>query len=381
MFTNSSIPYLDSSRPIPLCLIPPNGILGSDTSTLFTETIPRLPPEWEPHEATWLVWPQNSNDWPGKFGSIKWVYSEIIKNLVHYEKLRILVDSEKVKKSAEFTLNKPGIYSDQIEFYIIKTDRSWIRDSGPMFVTKDRVPIILNFRFNAWAKYKNWEYDNKVPSGISSVLGVSKLDLADGGNGLVLEGGSIDVNGSGTLITTAQCLLNNQTQVRNTGFQRKDYEELFRRNFGIKNILWLGKGIEGDDTNGHVDNLCRFVNRSTVALCVEDNADDINYVPLKENLDRISGMRLENGSGIDVVKLPMPSPVYFDNDRLPASYANFYIANSVVLVPTYNDPEDKHALGIISELFPDRRVVGINCIDLIWGLGAIHCLTKEQPLT
>ena len=156
---------------------------------------------------------------------------------------------------------------------------------------------------------------------------------------------------------------------------------MFRKNFGIENILWLGEGIAGDDTNGHVDDLCRFVNRSTVVICVEDNADDINYVPLKENLDRISGMRLENGSGIDVVKLPMPSPVYFDNDRLPASYANFYIANSVVLVPTYNDPEDKHALGIISELFPDRRVVGINCIDLIWGLGAIHCLTKEQPLT
>ncbi len=341
----------------------------------------RLPPEWEPHEATWLVWPQNSNDWPGKFGSIKWVYSEIIKNLVPSERIRILVDSEKVRESAEFTLNKSGIYSDQIEFYIIKTDRSWIRDSGSMFVTKDGVPIILNFKFNGWAKYKNWEYDNKVPSEISSALGMSKLDLTDGENDLILEGGSIDTNGSGTLITTAQCLLNNQTQVRNFGFQRKDYEELFRKYFGIENVLWLGDGIAGDDTNGHVDDLCRFVNRSVVVLSVEDNADDINYVPLKENLERISGMRLEDGFRIEVVKLPMPSPIYFDNERLPASYANFYIANSIVLVPTFNDAKDKYALGIISELFPDRIVVGINSTDLIWGLGAIHCMTKEQPLT
>ncbi|MGH7885141.1 MAG: agmatine deiminase family protein [Thermodesulfobacteriota bacterium] len=337
----------------------------------------RLPPEWEKHEATWLVWPQNSNDWPGKFSPIKWVYAEIVKNICESELVRIVVDSEKVENMVKSILGRADICLDNVEFIIAATDRSWIRDSGPFFVFDEYQNVkMLDFGFNAWAKYSNWHEDNKVPSKIARFLNLPSASKQD----VILEGGGIDVNGKGTLITTKQCLLNENKQVRNPGFKKKDYEELFKKYFEITNVLWLGEGIYGDDTNGHVDDLCRFVNPKTVVICEEKNQSDDNYYPLNENIERLEDMKLQDGSRVEVITIPMPMPRYFDSCRLPASYANFYIANEIVLVPTFNDANDYKALGILSELFSEKRVVGINCTDLIWGLGGIHCLTKEQPV-
>ncbi len=335
-----------------------------------------LPSEWEKHEATWLVWPQNSKDWPGKFSAIKWVYVEIVKYLSESEIVRIIVDSENVEKQVKKTLSRSGIDLDNVEFLICRTNRSWIRDSGPFFVfDKEGRLGILDFSFNAWAKYSNWQYDNKVPLKVADFLGLK----CESKKGLVLEGGGLDVNGKGTLITTEQCLLNKSTQVRNKDFEKKNYEELFIKYFGVTNVLWLKEGISGDDTNGHVDDLCRFVNPKTVVICEEKNKEDENYSVLRENRERLQSMKLEDGSNIEVVEIPMPSPRSFEGFRLPASYANFYISNELVLVPTFNDSNDYKAMGIVAELFPKRKVVGINCTDLIWGFGGIHCLTKEQP--
>ena len=335
-----------------------------------------FPPEWKKHDATWLIWPQNANDWPGKFSTIKWVYAEIVKYLSVSETVRIIVDSETVKVQAEKTLVRTKVDFDNIEFLICKTNRSWIRDSGPFFVFDEKQKIkILDFGFNAWGKYPNWQHDNEVTSKISEYL----LLPIENKQKIIFEGGSIDVNGVGTLITTEQCLLSENKQVRNQGFKKKDYEELFRKYFGVTNVLWLGDGIAGDDTNGHVDDLCRFVNPSTVVICEEKNEKDENFYPLKENEERLQSMKIENGSKLEVIPIPMPKARYFEGFRLPASYANFYIANNVVLVPMFNDPNDYRAIGIFSELFSQREVVGINSTDLIWGFGAIHCLTKEQP--
>lgn len=335
----------------------------------------KLAPEWSNHEATWLVWPQNSKDWPGKFLAVKWVYAEIVRCLSKSEIVRIIVDSETVKTQAKKTLIRSRIDIDNVEFLICKSDRSWIRDSGPFFVfDKDSKISMLDFKFNAWAKYSNWKEDNKLPSKIAEFLHFQIRSVDD----IVLEGGSIDLNGKGTLITTEQCLLSKNFQIRNEDLEKEDYENLFRKYFGVSNVLWLGEGIAGDDTNGHVDDLCRFVSPETVVVCEEKNKNDENYHPLNENFEKLQSMKLENGSNVEVISIPLPSPRYFEGIRLPASYANFYIANELVLVPTFNDPNDYTALGVLSELFPKRKVVGINCTDLIWGFGAIHCLTKEQ---
>lgn len=337
-----------------------------------------LPAEWEEHEATWIVWPQNCDDWPGKFSTVKWFYCEMVRYLSLSETVRIIAGSEKVKKDAVAILTKSHIDLKNVEFLICPSDRSWIRDSGPFFVFDEKGNLnLVDFGFNAWAKYSNWENDNKIPSVISSHFSYSSLKE----HGVNLEGGSIDINGSGTLITTTQCLLNKDKQVRNEGFEKEDYEKLFQKYFGISNTLWLGDGIAGDDTNGHVDDFCRFVNSKTVVLCNEDDPEDENYMPLNENREIVSDMKLEDGSKLEVVLLPLPRPRYFDGFRLPASYANFYISNKYVLVPTFNDTSDIKALGILGELFPDRCVVGISCTDVIWGFGGIHCLTREQALS
>lgn len=340
----------------------------------------RLPAEWEKHEATWLGWPHNKSDWPGKIAPIYWVYGEIVKNIIEGENVHIVAESKEHKQKAIKVLKDVGANLNKIKFFILKTDRGWMRDSGPAFVKNDLGEVALvNFKFNAWAKYDNYKKDVKLPGFIAEKLKMRKFIPMHNGKQVCLEGGSIDINGKGTLITTEECLMDSEIQVRNPGFTKKDYEEVFRNYLGITNVLWFGKGIAGDDTHGHVDDLCRFVNEDTVVLVQEKNPSDSNYKLLMENYERAENMRVENGSKLNVIYLPMPEPVIFRGERLPASYANFYISNSCVLVPTFNDPKDRTALGILSELFKDRKVVGVHAVDLVWGLGTIHCLTHEQP--
>jgi agmatine deiminase len=341
-----------------------------------------MPAEWEPHEATWLGWPHNRTDWPGKFATIPWVYGEIVRRLTPGEIVRIIVNSPAIEARARRLLERAKVDLGQIEFFRFPTNRGWTRDFGPIFVRRDakrNAVAIVNFRFNAWAKYPDWEKDDKVPELAAKALGLPIFKAKTDERDFVLEGGAIEINGRGTLITTEECLLDQETQTRNPGFSRSQIEAALRDNLGVTNILWLGRGIEGDDTHGHVDDLCRFVEAGTVVICREENSKDYNYSVLEENRERLESMRLEDGSKIQVVSLPMPAPLWFDGRRLPASYANFYIANSAVLVPTFNDPKDRLALGILSELITDRPVVGIHSVDLVWGLGTVHCMTQQQP--
>jgi agmatine deiminase len=338
-----------------------------------------LQPEWKTHEATWIGWPYNKSDWPGKFSPIPYVYSEIVKYISRGEKVRIFVHSKEHKLKAEKILKDCDVSLTNVEFFIKKTDRGWLRDSGPMFVKDGNEIIALDFKFNAWAKYDDYKLDDKIPSFISNKLNLRRVISEQNGKQIVLEGGAIDTNGKGTLITTEECLLDEKIQTRNTGFTKQDYFEVFKKYFGISNVIWLGKGIVGDDTHGHIDDLCRFVKDDTVVLVQEENSSDENYNLLNENRERLQNISLPNGSRLKVVPLPMPSPQIFKGQRLPASYANFYISNYAVLVPTFNDPNDRIALGTLSKLFPDRKVIGIHSVDLVWGLGTLHCLTKEQP--
>ena len=340
----------------------------------------RLLPEWSNHIATWIGWPYNKSDWPGKFSPIPYVYAEIVKYISPGEKVRIFVQSNDHRLKAEKVLKDSNGSLENLEFFIKKTDRGWLRDSGPMFVKNGSETIALDFKFNAWAKYDDYKLDNKIPSFISKKLNLTSIVAEHNGKQVVLEGGAIDTNGKGTLITTEECLLDDKVQTRNPGFTKQDYFEIFKKYLGISNVIWLGKGIVGDDTHGHVDDLCRFVNEDTVVLIQEKNAADENYSLLNENRERLQNIYLPNGSKLSVVLLPMPSPVIFKKQRLPASYANFYISNYAVLVPTFNDPNDRIVLGILSDLFPDRKVIGIHSVDLVWGLGTIHCLTKEQSV-
>ncbi|MBF0290561.1 MAG: agmatine deiminase family protein [Nitrospinae bacterium] len=340
----------------------------------------RMPAEWEKHEATWICWPQNSADWPGKFAPIKWVFAEMVRKISEGEKVRIIAGSKKAETDAKAVLRKAHVDVTKTEFFVIPTDRNWTRDFGPIFVkTGKGERAIAKFRFNAWAKYDNWKLDDKVAGILAKRLKFPILPAVIGNKPFTLEGGAIDVNGAGTLITTEECLLDDKVQVRNPGFGKADVETALRESLGAVNVIWLNKGIAGDDTHGHVDDICRFVNRDTVVACVEKNRSDANHAPLMENIERLNDARLEDGSRIDVVQLPMPSPLYCDGMRLPASYANFYISNAFVIVPTFNDENDRTALGILSELFPDRKVVGIHAVDLVWGLGTLHCLTQQQP--
>ena len=340
----------------------------------------RMPAEWEPHEATWIGWPHNLADWPGKFTPIPWVFGEMTRKIAEGEKVRILVENVSHREKARRLLSRVGADMSRIEFFRFPTDRGWTRDSGPIFVRRDKPKpevSIAGFRFNAWAKYPNWKKDAKVPELAARALGLRLIKPSKGD--VVLEGGAIDVNGRGTLLTTEECLLDQSTQVRNPGMDRKAIEGVFREMLGVVNTIWLGKGIAGDDTHGHVDDLCRFVGPRTIVLCREKNPSDINYRPLEENRERLQGARLEDGAKPEIAELPMPAPLMLDGIRLPASYANFYICNAAVLVPTFNDPNDRIALGIISELVTDRPVTGIHAVDLIWGFGAVHCLTQQQP--
>lgn len=340
----------------------------------------RMPAEWEPHDATWICWPQNSADWPGKFAPIKWVFAEMVRKISEGEHVWIIVGSENAEHAARGVLIRANVDIMQTEIVRFPTDRNWTRDFGPIFVKDGKgETAIAKFRFNAWAKYDNWKLDDKVAGIVADWFKLPIFHATIGDKPFTLEGGAIDVNGAGTLITTEECLLDDKVQARNPGFGKADVETALRDSLGAVNVIWLNKGIAGDDTHGHVDDICRFVNRNTVVACVEKDSGDANHAPLMENLERLKGARLEDGSAIGVVELPMPSPLYCDGMRLPASYANFYISNAYVIVPTFNDVNDRVALGILSELFPDRKVVGIHAVDLVWGLGTLHCLTQQQP--
>jgi agmatine deiminase len=339
----------------------------------------RLPAEWEPHEATWVAWPHERADWPGKFAAIPWVYTEIVRQLALSERVRILVDSAAVSRRVRQLLGKAAVDLKQVEFFIIPTDRVWTRDYGPIFVTNRQGEVVqTDWQFNAWAKYPNWQKDDAVPAQIQQALSLRSWQPHQGSRRLVLEGGSIDVNGEGLLLTTEECLLD-CVQARNPGLTRADLERAFADYLGVMHTLWLGKGIAGDDTHGHVDDLARFVNTRTIVTVVEPNEADPNHGPLEENRLRLQEMTDNDGRQFNVVELPMPEPVWFDGQRLPASYANFFIANDRVLVPTFNDPNDRLALGILADLFPERKIVGIHAVDLVWGLGTLHCLTQQQP--
>jgi len=342
----------------------------------------RMPAEWERHEATWIGWPHNTKDWPGKMTAIQWVYGEMVRKLSGGEIVRILVNDKAHELKARRVLGNVGVEMIRVQFFRIPTNRGWARDFGPIFVKQDQFDAqvaIARFRFTAWAKYADWKLDDRIPVKLGPKLNIPIVPVKRNQREVVLEGGAIDVNGQGTLLTTEECLLDEQVQVRNPGFSRQDYEDVFRNHLGVSQVLWLGKGIAGDDTHGHVDDVCRFVDPYTVVLCQESNTADENYRPLAENMERLQGMRAEDGRNLLVVPLPMPGPLSFEGRRLPASYANFYIGNRTVLVPTFNDPNDRVALEILAELFPDRAVVGIHAVDLVWGLGTIHCLTQQQP--
>jgi agmatine deiminase len=341
-----------------------------------------MPAEWERHDATWLAWPHNVQDWPRKVGAVRWVYGEMIRKIGPGEIVRLFVNSKIAEWAARRTLAFSHADETRIEFLIHPTNRGWMRDSGPICVRRggeNPETAFVHFHFNAWAKYTDWQQDRKVPEVAARLLGKRLFNAECEGRDFVIEGGAIDVNGRGTLLTTEECLLDQKTQTRNPGLGRKEIELVLERYLGATRVLWLGGGVVGDDTHGHVDDICRFVNPTTVVLAQESNPNDINYKPLAENRERLEGMLLEDGSKIQVVPLPMPAPIFYDGYRLPASYANFYISNAAVIVPTFNDPNDRIALGILSDLFPDRPVVGIHAVDLVLGFGTLHCLTQQQP--
>ena len=344
----------------------------------------RMPAEWEPHEATWLAWPHNPEDWPGKFAAIPWLYAEIVRLLAARERVHLIVEDAATERRVKSMLSRAGANLDRVNFHRWPTDRGWTRDSGPIFVRNAKGRVALtNWRFNGWAKYDDWHLDDKLPGRVTKLLGCPAWQpLVQNQNGtkhpVVLEGGSIDVDGQGALLTTEECLLS-EVQQRNPGLSREKLERVFSDYLGIDQVIWLGRGIAGDDTHGHVDDIARFAGPATIVAAVEPDTSDPNHAPLKENLALLKAARTPGGKQFTVVELPMPRPVVFRGQRLPASYANFYVANGVVLVPTFHDPNDRVALNLLAEVFPDREVIGVHSMDLIWGLGALHCMTQQQP--
>ncbi len=340
-----------------------------------------MPAEWETHAATWLGWPHNRTDWPGKFQPIPWVYAEIVRNLARGERVEILVNDARTEEQARVVLDKANALSGNVHFRSAVTNRGWMRDSAPIFVRREKERdsvAAVNWQFNAWAKYPDWRDDAKASEQVLKWTGVPAFRPELNGRRVVLEGGSIDTNGRGLLLTTEECLLSD-VQSRNPGMSRADLERVFADYLGIEKVIWLERGIAGDDTHGHVDDISRFVAPTTIVTAVESDKNDANCEPLRTNLNRLKSATDTDGHGFEVVSLPMPAPVVFKRRRLPASYANFYIGNAAVLVPVFNDKNDRIALNTLAELFPDRDIVPIYCGDLVWGLGTIHCMTQQQP--
>lgn len=358
-------------------MLPPKKIPAAPVGPGFV-----IPAEWERHEATWLTWPHTAKDWPGKFEVIPWVYGEMARKISAGENLRLIIRHEKDKEMARHVLSRSGVNLRKVQFVVHPTNRGWTRDTGPIFLksgNQHSETAIVHFHFNAWAKYDDWAKDTKIPETAARLLRKPLFHAECNGRPFTVEGGGIEVNGRGTLLSTEECYLHPKIQVRNPGLGKPEIEATLKRYVGATNIFWLAKGPKGDDTHGHIDDICRFVNPKTLVLVRENNPHDANYRALAENWERIGDCRLEDGSRPEVIALPMPAPLCFDGVRLPASYANFYICNAAVIVPTFNDPADRVALGILSELFRDRPVVGIHSVDLVWGRGSLHCLTQQQP--
>jgi agmatine deiminase len=341
----------------------------------------QMPAEWATHRATWVAWPHNPTDWPGKFQAIPWVYADIVGRLASVEEIHILVDDTAMEMRARRILKRAGANLVRVHFHSWPTNRVWTRDSGPIFVRNAATGevAITNWKYNAWAKYDDWQLDDQIPERVRKLLNYMEWLPSLNDQRVVLEGGSIDTNGAGVLLTTEECLLS-EVQQRNPGLNRADLEKVFRDFLGIERVIWLNRGVAGDDTHGHVDDISRFVAENVIVTVVEPNRNDENHLPLAENLDRLRAAKNVNGQPFEVVELPIPAPVVFEGQRLPASYANFYIANGMVLVPTFNDANDRHALNTLARVFPGRNIIGIHCGDLIWGLGTIHCMTQQQPL-
>jgi agmatine deiminase len=338
----------------------------------------RFPAEWEKHQATLLSFPSEGRDWPGKYHAIKWAFVEMIKKITAYEPIILVVKNDEFREKVAVMLEQAHVDPLAVSYILKDTNRNWMRDSGPAIVkTAIGGREAVQFGFTGWAKYKNHKKDQGTPAAVAQFLGVPLVQAKYNGKLVVLEGGSIDVNGCGTLITTEECLMDTEKQVRNKGFRKEDYENVFREYLGVTNTIWLAEGIEGDDTHGHVDDICRFVNKNTVVAVHEPNRSDPNHYKLEANLEILKNARLENGEKLNVVKMPMPARLDFEDLRLPASYVNFLVTNGCVLMPTFNDKNDYKALGILTDLFPDRDVIGINAVDLVWGLGTLHCLSHE----
>ena len=344
-----------------------------------------MPAEWEPHRATWIAWPHNRSDWPGRIEAVRWCYVEIVRRLAAVERVEIVFRDESSERRARRRLARAGVDAGRVGAHRFPTDRAWVRDSGGTFVRRaadGEAPdvALVDWRFNGWAKYRDWARDNRLPRRIAAAGGVPRIVPRAPGRrrALVLEGGSIDVNGAGAALATEECLLDPVVQPRNPGMDREAVERALGTYLGVGAVVWLGRGIAGDDTHGHVDDIARFVDETTVVAADEPDAADENHGPLADNLRRLRAARVL-GRRLTVVPLPMPRPLRFDGQRLPASYLNFYVANRLVLVPTFNDLADRVALGRLAELFPGREVVGIHAVDLVLGLGALHCLTLQEP--
>jgi agmatine deiminase len=341
-----------------------------------------MPAEWEKQESTLIAWPHNKNDWPGRFENIPDVFAQIISQISKVQKVKILIQHNLVKKNIHPLLRKYKAKLKNIIFITIKTDRVWTRDSGPIYVVNKNKKILLDWKFNAWAKYKNYKYDNAINKKLNKIKNLElikpKFKIQKKFKDIVLEGGSIDVNGKGTIITTKECLLS-KVQQRNPGLKKKDIESIFNKYLGAKNTIWLNKGIAGDDTHGHIDDIARFVDTNKIFLAYEYNKKDKNFKPLDENYKILNISKDQNGKKITIIKLPMPKPIFIEKTRVPASYLNFYIANKVVLVPVFKDKNDKKVLKIFKRNFRNRKIIPIDCLDLIWGFGAIHCMTQQEP--
>jgi agmatine deiminase len=341
----------------------------------------RMPAEWEPHAATWIAWPHERSDWPGpgKLEAVRWVYGEVIRHLAPGEIVRILVDDAAAERQIRGMSKRIGVAPERVECVPVATDRSWTRDSCPIFVRRDDGDVAATgWRFNGWAKYPNHKRDAKVPAAVARKRKARLFTPVAGERRLVLEGGAVDVNGRGTILVTEECLLSS-VQERNPGLGRDGTERALRDWLGVRHVVWLGDGIGGDDTHGHVDDLARFVDPSSVVLAMADDPGDENFARLRENHERLAHATDQDGRPLRVVPLPLPAPLFYEGYRLPASYANFYVGNAAVLVPTFNDPADRRALATLAECFPDRRVVGIHAVDLVLGLGTIHCMTQQEP--
>jgi agmatine deiminase len=340
-----------------------------------------MPAEWERHDATWIGWPHHEPDWPGKLEPIPWVYAEIVRALSPYERVEILCQDETVRERALHALGMHGVKPDRYRLHLQQTDRVWLRDSGPTGVhAADGSVALVHWGFDAWSKYDNYALDERVPEAVERVTGLRRIEAVrpDNGERLILEGGGIETDGLGTMLVTEEWLLSD-VQVRNPGLDRAGYEQAFARYLGITTTVWLGEGCVGDDTHGHVDDIARFVAPGVVVLAHEKDPSDENHPRSLDNLHRLQRARDAGGNALRVVTVPFPRAVEMDGTRLPASYANFYIGNGVVIVPTFNDPNDRIALNTLAELFPGHRIIGIHAVDLVWGLGTLHCLTQQQP--